>query len=147
MIELGWSAPARRVDAGTARHGILVQHERIRALLERARVVAGAALDGVPASQDAVAVAIADIRSVMEIHLTFEEAVLLPLLRDDPPGGPERAARLLDEHRQQRDVLANLHSEACTHPELPILAAKLEFLAAWLLADMQEEERSLLPGR
>jgi hypothetical protein len=97
---LGWSAPSRRVDAGTARRGILWQHEQQR--------------------------------------------VLLPLLGDDLPLGPPRAERLLDEHRRQRALLATLHAEACAHPELPTLAAKLAFLTRWLLADMAEEERCLL---
>ena len=78
MIELGWSAPARRVDAGTARRGILWQHQRIRVLLEHGRVVAEAALDGEATSDDAVASAVGDIRSIFEIHLSFEETVLLP---------------------------------------------------------------------
>jgi hypothetical protein len=30
----------------------------------------------------------------------------------------------------------------CPHPQLPTLAAKLAFLTSWLLADMDEEERS-----
>jgi hypothetical protein len=141
---IGWSAPERRVDAGTARRGILSQHEQIRTLLERARGVAEAALDGLPLIAGAVASAIGDIRSTMEVHLTFEERVLLPLLRDDLPVGPERAERLLDEHRRQRDVLATLHVEARAHPDLPMLAAKLAFLTTWLLADMAEEERCLL---
>lgn len=144
MIELGWSAPARRVDAGTARRGVLSQHECIRNLLERARLLAETALDGRAPSPDAVASAIGDIRSTMEVHLAFEEAVLLPLLRDDLPIGPQRAERLLDEHERQREVLAGLHKEACAYPELPTLAAKLAFLTAWLLADMAEEERCLL---
>lgn len=144
MIELGWSAPTRRIDAGTARRGILWQHLRIRALLERAKVVAEAALDGEAPSPDAVASAIGDIRSTMEVHLSFEETVLLPLLRDDLPVGPQRADRLVDEHRRQRGVLAGLHQEAAAHPELPMLAAKLAFLTSWLLADMDEEERCLL---
>jgi iron-sulfur cluster repair protein YtfE (RIC family) len=144
MIELGWSAPERRIDAGTARRGILWQHERIRDLLERTRAVAEAALDGEAAAADAVASAIGDIRSTMEVHLTFEETVLLPLLRADLPIGPQRADRLLDEHGRQREVLASLHEEACAHPELPTLAAKLAFLVSWLLADMGEEERCLL---
>ena len=55
MIDLGWAAPRRRVDAGTARRGILWQHERLRALLERARELAEAALDGRPLAPDAVA--------------------------------------------------------------------------------------------
>jgi hypothetical protein len=144
MIDLGWSAPTKRLDAGTARDAILAQHHRIRSLLDRARVVAEAALDGVPSSPDAVASAIGDIRTIMEVHLAFEERSLLPILRDDPPLGPVRADRLLDEHGRQRETLATLHREACAFPELPMLAAKLAFLTEWLLADMNEEERSLL---
>jgi len=141
---LGWSAPARRVDAGTARRGILWQHEQLRGLLERAGAIAEAALDDLPLIAGAVASAIGDIRSTMEVHLAFEERVLLPLLRDDLPLGPQRAERLLDEHRRQRALLATLHAEACAHPELPTLAAKLAFLTRWLLADMEEEERCLI---
>ena len=144
MIELGWSAPTHRVDAGTARRGILWQHVQIRTLLARAREVAELALDGTPPSPGAVASAVADLRSVMEVHLCFEEKVLLPLLLDDIPLGLQRAERLLDEHRRQREVLATLHREASNYPELPTLAAKLAFLTAWLLADMEEEERCLV---
>ena len=144
MIELGWSAPKRRVDAGAARRMILWQHERIRALLGRARAVAESALDGEAPSDDAVSSAIGDIRAIMEVHLAFEEAMLLPLLRADLPLGPPRANRLVDEHRRQRGVLAGLHQEAHAHPQLPTLAAKLAFLTSWLLADMAEEERCLL---
>jgi hypothetical protein len=144
MIDLGWSAPTNRLDAGTALGAILAQHERIRALLSRARAVAEAALDGEPPSPDAVASSIGDIRTTMEVHLAFEEKSLLPILRDDPPLGPERADRLLDEHSRQRQSLSTLHREACAFPNFPILAAKLAFLTEWLLADMMEEERSLL---
>jgi hypothetical protein len=144
MIDLGWSAPTKRVDAGTARHAILSQHRKLRGLLERAGCVAEAALDGRPPSPDAVASVIGDIRLTMEVHLTFEERVLLPLLRDDLPVGPERADRLLDEHTRQRAMLATLSLEAVRHPELPTLAAKLAHVTAWLLADMAEEERCLI---
>lgn len=144
MINLGWSAPTHRLDAGTARGAILAQHERIRGLLDKARAVAEAALDGHPPSADAVASSIGDIRTTMEVHLAFEEKSLLPILRDDLPLGPARADRLLDEHRRQRETLMTLHTEACAFPQLPMLAAKLAFLTEWLLADMNEEERSLL---
>lgn len=144
MSEIGWSAPEKPVDAGTARRGILWQHVRLRQLLERAQALAEARLDGDVAVPDAIASAIGDIRSVMEVHLSFEESVLLPLFRDDLPLGPERADRLVDEHHRQRAMLAGLHSEACHHPEFPTLAAKLAALTSWLLADMDEEERSVL---
>jgi hypothetical protein len=144
MMELGWSAPSKRLDAGIAREAILAQHDRIRGLLARARAIAEAALDGSPPSPDAVASSIGDIRSIMEVHLAFEEKSLLPILRDDLPLGPTRADRLLDEHSRQRQTLATLHREACAFPDFVILAAKLAFLTEWLLADMNEEERSLL---
>lgn len=144
MNELGWSAPSHRVDAGTATRGVLWQHQEIRTLLEKARQVAALALDGTPPSDDAVASAIGDVRATIEVHLAFEEKVLVPILRDDLPVGPERADRLLEEHRGQRETLAALHKEALSHPQLPLLAAKLAFLASWLLADMAEEEECLL---
>ncbi len=144
MNHIGWSAPPGPVDAGTARRGILWQHVRIRTLLEKARELAEARLEGEPSISDAVASAIGDIHLAMEVHLKFEEAVLLPLLRDDLPIGPQRAERLVEEHLQQRSMLAALHKEAATHPELPLLASKLAALTSWLLADMVEEERSLL---
>jgi hypothetical protein len=144
MIDLGWSAPSKRLDAGAACAAIHAQHDRIRDVLGRARDVAEAALDENAPEPDAVASAIGHIRMIMEVHLAFEERSLLPILRDDLPLGPERADRLLGEHRRQRETLATLHREACSFPDRPILAAKLAFLAEWLLADMAEEERSLL---
>ena len=144
MIDLGWSAPERRVDAGTALRGILWQHRHIRTLLDNMRAVAEAALDGKAPSPHAVASAIGAVRSIMEVHLEFEESVLIPILRDDPPLGPQRADRLLDEHARQRTSLATLHDEARAYPQLEMLPAKLAFLTEWLLADMAEEEKSLL---
>ncbi len=144
MTEIGWRAPEHPVDPGTARRGILSQHVHLRELLGRAQAVAEARLEGDTAIFDAVASAIGDVRSAIEVHLAFEEAVLIPLFRDDLPLGPERAERLLEEHARQRGMLAALHNEACRHPELPTLAAKLAALTSWLLADMAEEERSVL---
>ena len=143
-MHLGWTAPVDRLDAGPARKGILWQHEQIRALLQRAREVAELAIDGSPPTPDAVASAVGDIRSTMEVHLTFEERVLIPLLRDDLPVGPQRAAALLDEHTQQREMMSMLHEEARRAPGLTMLAVKLAALTSWLLEDMEEEERCLL---
>jgi hypothetical protein len=144
MTSTIWSAPTERLDSDTARRAILGQHERIRTLLHHAHSIADASLDGHAPAPDSVASAIGDIRTTMEVHLAFEEKVLLPILRDDLPVGPERADRLVDEHTRQRALLATLHREACAHPELPALAAKLSYLTEWLLTDMVEEEQSLL---
>jgi hypothetical protein len=144
MLDPVWTVPNHRVDASTARRGILAQHVRIRELLERARSVADKALDEAPLSADAVASAIGDIRATLDVHLRFEEKVLCEILEDDLPLGPERATRLREDHAKQRATLATLHDEARAAPQRPILAAKLAFLASWLLDDMEEEERSLL---
>ena len=144
MIELGWNAPDTRVDAGSALKGILAQHGQIRDLLDRSKALAAAALAGERIASETIASSIGDIRMILEVHLAFEEKLLLPLLEDDLPLGPARADALLDEHRQQRHLLASMHAEAAAGPSLLQLAEKLDLLTRWLLDDMCEEERCLL---
>lgn len=144
MTEPIWIVPSHRIDAGTARRSILIQHQRIRALLAHARELAERALDQEALPADAVASAIGDIHATLEVHLRFEEKVLIEIWSDDLPLGPARAERLKDEHARQRATLAGIHEEAKAGPQLPMLAAKLAFLASWLLDDMDEEERTLL---
>jgi hypothetical protein len=144
MSDLPWTVPEWRLDSVSARRAILTQHERIRSLLQRAHEVAEHALDGRQDPPDAVASAIGDIRTTLEVHLTFEERVLVAILNDDLPLGPERAKRLKEEHTKQRATLASLHREAIAAPQLPTLAAKLAFLTTWLLEDMKEEEATVL---
>ncbi len=144
MTEPIWSVPNHRMDASSARRVILIQHQRIRALLAHARDVAEHALDQEGQPSDSVASAIGDIHATFEVHLRFEEKVLTDIFNDDLPLGPERAVRLRDEHTRQRATLAGIHAEAMAGPHVPLLAAKLAFLVSWLLDDMEEEERSLL---
>ena len=139
-----WDVPSHRMDAASARRSILIQHQRIRALLARAREVAERALDQEALPENAVASAIGDIHTTLEVHLTFEEKVLVDIFNDDLPLGPHRVARLRDEHARQRATLAGLHAEAQAAPLVPMLAAKLAFLTNWLLEDMMEEERTLI---
>jgi hemerythrin len=144
MLETIWSVPVHRVDAGTARRRILLQHQRIRELLAHAQQVAERALDQAAQPSDAVASAIGDITTTLNVHLSFEEKVLLDILEDDLPLGPVRAKRLREDHAKQRETLARLHGEAKRGPLVPMLAAKLAFLTTWLLDDMADEERNLL---
>lgn len=144
MSDLLWPVPETRLNAAGARRAILLQHERIRGLLETAHDVAELALDGQDGSQDAVANAIGDIHTMLEAHLIFEEKVLVAILEDDLPLGPVRARHLKEDHEKQRCTLAGLHREALKGPQLPTLAAKLAFLTTWLLDDMRDEESNLL---
>jgi Hemerythrin HHE cation binding domain len=144
MADPIWTVPEHRPTAEQARRTILQQHERIRALLAQAQDVAERALDGASPSPDAVASAIGDIRATMEVHLTFEDKVLVAILEDDLPLGPQRARALREDHHKQRATLAQLHQEALAAPLLPTLAAKLAFLTGWILEDMIGEEKDLL---
>ena len=147
MTEPIWTAPSRQMDVASARRSILLQHQRIRELLNRAREVAERALDQEVQPVDAVASAIGDIHATLETHLRFEEKVLVDIVNDDLPLGPLRAERLRDEHARQRATLSGIHAEAKAGPQIPMLAAKLAFLTSWLLDDMDEEERTMLaPG-
>jgi iron-sulfur cluster repair protein YtfE (RIC family) len=138
------TVPLTRGDVEAARERIVAEHKRLRTLLQDARRLADAALETAAPAFGEVAQAIGDLRAAVESHLAFEESILLPILNSDLPAGPEWAARLQAEHEHHRTVLATVHSEAMASPQLPLLAAKLAFLAEWLLADMRDEEQSLL---
>ena len=138
---------SRGLEASNARRSILAQHQRLRALLQRAQKVADTALEGTAHDPDAVATAVGEVLAVMESHLCFEEGLLLPILNADLPLGPARAAELTAEHEQQRAMLSALHRQASAAPRVPTLATQLMFLTDWLLADMSHEETELLaPG-
>jgi len=80
-------------------------------------------------------------------HLEFEEAFLVPALRDSDAWGEERAAELLREHAEQRDRFATLLHELrapCGDPGP--LAREVRRLAESLLADVEREESTLLGG-
>ena len=138
------TVPLARGDVEAARQRILTEHKRLRALLQEARRLADAALEAASPAFGEVARAVGDLRAAVESHLDFEESILLPILNSDLPAGPEWGARLHAEHQHHRNVLATIHAEAQASPQLPLLAAKLAFLAEWLLADMRDEEQSLL---
>jgi iron-sulfur cluster repair protein YtfE (RIC family) len=144
MVDLNWHVPAKPVDPPTALRRILAQHREIRVLLQRARELGLAALEQSETTRpDSVASTIGDLRTAMEVHMTFEEKVLLPLYQRVGTDGVHRTAALLTDHTNQRAMLAALHREAETAPMLPTLAVKLTFLATWLLSDMADEERTL----
>ena len=143
-MESHWSLSEHRVDPGTARCGIVWQHEHIRALLDTARSIAEPSSDRTAPPPRALASAIADIRSALEAHFAYEERHWLPVLRDHGPPGRERAEEILLEHDQQRDFVSRLYCDACVWPSTPGVASSVTFLAAWLLSCMADEERGLL---
>src|SRR3954466_11194903 len=95
VMESHWSLSEHRVDPGTARCGIVWQHEHIRALLDTARSIAEPRSDKTAPPPRALASAIADIRSALEAHFAYEERHWLPVLRDHGPLGRERAEEIV----------------------------------------------------
>lgn len=136
-----WSLSEHRVDPGTARCGVIWQHEHIRALLDMARSVISEAAAWSP---KVLVTAIADIRSALEAHFAYEEKHWLPVLRRGVPVGEQVAEEILAEHDRQRDFVAGLYREACACSSSPGLASNLTFLAAWLRSHMADEERYLV---
>jgi hypothetical protein len=133
----------RHLDAGAAKQCLVLQHEKIRVLLEKARGVAERALGGKKRAAARLPDAISRIRRTVEVHLQFEERALAVILEEEGPSRAQHAAWFLRDHERQREGLAHLHRQAMARSELPGLAAALASLATGLSNDMDEEERTL----
>lgn len=136
-----------RLDTGpaaSARRTVLDQHVQLRRLLEMGLAQAHVAVNGDDASgNEPLRGLVAMVRDVFVRHLADEEALILPILESDLPLGPLRAARLRQEHFDQRADLDAL----CQWPEDASddeLALRFEALGRNLLNDITHEERELL---
>ena len=131
--------------AEEARRQILTQHQTITMLLRAAGAVADMAAGGARRVADLLPHYLESVRAALEQHLAFEERLILPILQNDPPLGPERAKRLCAEHRRQRAELAALALERDQIAVRPAaVAQRLRALIDAFLEDMAEEERVLL---
>jgi hemerythrin-like domain-containing protein len=81
-------------------------------------------------------------------HMRWEEIYLLPALEQADAWGQERAQRLVDDHREQRELL-DLIVTRLRDPERPdaIVARDINNLIGLLREDMCEEEADLLDER
>jgi hypothetical protein len=134
----------RHLDADAAKQLLVLQHEKIRVLLDKARGVAERALGGKKRAAARLPDAISRIRRTVEVHLQFEERALAVILEEDVPSSrAQHAAWFLRDHERQREALTGLHRQAMARSELSGLAAALASLSAGLSNDMDEEERTL----
>ena len=138
----GWTE-GNRQSAEKARRLVLDQHLHLRKLLMIGRAHANAALGDAATSQEPLHALVAEVRDVFVRHLADEEALLFPLLENDPPLGPRRAELIREEHSRQRGELDVL----CGWPDDDggrELAVRFSRLAAALLEDIAHEEREVL---
>jgi hypothetical protein len=141
--------PARQGEAprpaADALAEILEDHARIRTLLGSALEVAEQAVAGHAPALALLPHLLYGIRVTLERHLAFEEGILAPILAEDLPVGPLRAAALEEEHRRQRAEIAGL-ADGRAADDLDGLVRNLRTLVRDFLADMALEEQELLRG-
>jgi hypothetical protein len=126
------------------RKRILREHAALRSKLDELSVaVASLAAGGTESTAHALDLAAAlyiDLRA----HIDYEDAVLVPVLRDADAWGKVRAEQLAQHHAQQRAVFADTSLGAQKQASVSAVAAWLRNLIDELNADMAHEERELL---
>ncbi len=132
------------------RERILADHAVLRADLDRLELMAAAAREPDPDSGRVAGLREEGQRFLerLELHMRWEEAYLLPMLREIDAWGQERADRFVAEHREQREILQLILTRLrdAGRPD-PIIARDLEGLVGLLRKDMHEEESDFLDDR
>ncbi|MCC6999440.1 MAG: hemerythrin domain-containing protein [Deltaproteobacteria bacterium] len=128
-----------------AREELLSQHAELRRLLSLAATLAGQVLAdaaaGTPSPSDLPELhrLLARLQSALSDHNKSEESLLEPMLRDADAWGPQRVARMVEEHKGEHSAFR----KALEGEDLDV-AARLPELAEELEAHMLAEERTFL---
>jgi hypothetical protein len=132
------------MSSGRYREAILSEHETLRRMLGEAIGL----LEPEPSAAtelDALRARARSLYAMLEHHMSFEERMLPPALRDVIGWGQTLEAQIAGDHLRQRHELAEaleaLDAETLT---LAQLAADLRVFADTLLEDMEREEAGLL---
>jgi len=128
------------------RRKVLSQHREIEQMLSE--LEAGVAQLG-EGSVDAEQVkrAAYALRGILELHMNFEEAYMVPAINEADGFGPERVRHLHAEHADQRkelDLLVEGIREASSPDDL---VAGVTKLANMLRTDIEEEEREYVTDK
>ena len=127
------------------RDSVLHDHGALRVSLDRLEALARAVGGGSSDHVDELRRSGRALLASLETHMHWEDLHLGPALREADAWGEEREARLREDHREQREVLA-LALDALRDAERPavLVARGLLDLIVLLREDMEDEERSLL---
>ncbi len=122
------------------RRKVLSQHREIEQMLSELEAgVAKLGEGGVDAAQ--VKRAAYALRGILELHMNFEEAHMVPAIEEADGFGPERARHLHAEHAEQRrelDLLVDAIREASSTDGLVLSVTRLSEM---LRVDIEQEER------
>lgn len=125
------------------RSRILAEHAALRAELDRLTAVTEQLQAGCAgALAQAIDMAQSLYRSLRN-HIDFEDALLVPALRDTDSWGPVRAERLTRHHAEQRSELRALSERSAIMPAQGLVQL-LVALIADLRADMDYEDQEVL---
>lgn len=128
------------------RRKVLSQHREIEQMLSE--LEAGVAQLG-EGSVDAEQVkrAAYALRGILELHMNFEEAYMVPAINEADGFGPERVRHLHAEHAEQRQELDRLVDTIREASSSDDLAASVTKLADMLRKDIEEEEREYVTDK
>lgn len=124
---------------------ILAQHQQLRRLLARIRLLADEVLGGDHKAVGNLRRQAVELELVFLAHLETEEALLLPTLETLDAWGHVRTGHIREEHARQREVLQSAGDDATSAAVSPqALAATMRSLVDDILEDMKGEERDML---
>jgi hypothetical protein len=120
---------------------ILAQHRTLRIVIDSARGVSQALVDGDELGIVSLPYIIVALDRALLGHVTLEEQLVLPLLEADPWCGPGAAEFLRTSHTQVRREMAALRTAGAQ--QAITVAHRLRALSAVLCTAMAEEEQTL----
>ena len=131
------------LSASQVRSLILDEHTILRNVLEEIEESLGELTRRVPGSVRRLRTSLRTFQDAFLRHLSHEETVLRPLLKDVDAWGPARVEAMDEEHRSQRVALAEV-SRLALDQDVDGTIQHIEEFVRRLRADMDGEEQHAL---
>jgi iron-sulfur cluster repair protein YtfE (RIC family) len=122
------------------RRKVLGQHREIEQMLAELEAGVAHLSDGTVDAGQVKRAAYA-LRGILELHMNFEEAYMVPAINEADGFGPERVRHLHSEHAEQRKELDRLVDQIREAESPDELTKSVVRLAEMLRNDIEEEER------
>ena len=131
------------LSASQVRSLILDEHTILRDVLEEIEEALGELTRRVPGALGRLRATLRTFRDAFLRHLSHEETVLRPLLKDVDAWGPARVETMDEEHQAQRAALHELSSLELGQ-DVDRTIQQVEAFIRRLRADMSQEEQRAL---
>ena len=131
------------LSASQVRSLILDEHAILRNILEEIEEALGEMTRRVPGAVRRLRASLRTFQDAFLRHLSHEETVLRPLLKDVDAWGPARVETMDEEHRTQRAAIAEL-SRLALDQDVDGTIQHIEEFVRRLRADMDGEEQHAL---